>query len=161
MNVSVTNKNAESYARKFDGKLYTFPPGEAVVIPVEAAQYLFAYNQGDAERQKIMIRNGWQRNGQPGVGEGTPAWAQKKLGNFIFKKAPDEAPPAKPEKVVTEGVKAAVAAGKARVPGGIAAISPHAKDDGKTILPRAAGMPTGGVNTLHLPGSKVPLAPPA
>lgn len=161
MNVSVTNKNEEAYSRKFDGKLYEFPSGVAVVIPDVAAQYLFAYGQGDAERQKILIRNGWQQNGQPGMAEGGPMQAAKRLANFVFKKAPEDAPKAKPEKVVTEGVKQAVAAKGARVPGGIAAISPHARDDGKTILPRgaaAAGMPTG---TIHLPGSKAPLAPPA
>lgn len=177
MNVSVTNKNKEPYGRKFDGKLYEFPVGEAVVIPVVAAQYLFAYGQTDAERDKILVRNGWQKNGMPGLAEGGPAAAKKRLSNFIFKKAPENAPPEKPAKIVTEGVKQALArkaADKAaeqdpegddlpppelgaqpqRVPGGIAAISPHAKDDGKTILPRAS-------STLHLPGSRVPLAPPA
>jgi hypothetical protein len=161
MNVSVTNKNDEDYARKFDGKLYEFPVGKAVVIPDVAAQYLFAYGQDDAARQKILVRNGWQKNGAPGLAEGGPIAAMKRLQNFVFKAAPDDEPRAKPSKVVTEGVKQAVAAGKqARVPGGIGAISAHAKDDGRTILPRpAASGATGG--TIHLPGKAAPLAPPA
>lgn len=159
MNVSVTNKNDEPYSRKFDGKLYEFPVGQAVVIPVIAAQYLFAYGMEDADRQKILVRNGWQRNGLPGMAEGGPQQAMKRLQNFVFKAADSDAPAAKPAKVVTEGVKRAVEAKLARVPGGIGAISAHAKDDGKTILPRPPAAGATGANTLRLPGKAAPLAP--
>jgi hypothetical protein len=158
MNVSVTNKNSEPYSRKFDGKLYEFPVGQAVVIPVVAAQYLFAYGMEDGDRAKILVRNGWQRNGLPGLAEGGYEQAKKRLGNFVFKSAEPDAAPEKPKKVVTAGVEAA-AAKLARVPGGIGAISAHAKDDGKTILPRAAATGATGGNTLRLPGKAAPLAP--
>lgn len=142
--VIVTNRNVEVYARRFDGELYTFPPNEPVTIPESAAAYLFAYGMTDADRQRIVIRNGWQKNGMPGDALG-PDGAMKRLKNFVFKKGPEPKAHEKPAKKVLPGQQA-------RVPTGINAISEHAKDDGRTILPR---------DVVRIPGQPGPLAPPA
>lgn len=140
--VTVTNKNEDEYQRKFDGELYKFPSKEPVTIPEVAAAYLFGYGQDEEARKKIVIRNGWQKNGMPGDPSG-PEAAMKRLKNFIFKKGPEPEAQKKPEKQV---------APSQRAPTGINAISPHARDDGKTILPRG---PVG------LPGASGPLVPSA
>lgn len=136
--VTVTNKNEDEYQRKFDGELYKFPSGEPVTIPEAAAAYLFAYGQDDEARKKIVVRNGWQKNGMPSHPEG-PEAAMKRLKKFIFKKGPEPEAAKKPEKQI---------APSQRAPTGINAISPTARDDGRTILPRG---PVG------LPGSSAPL----
>lgn len=143
--VIVINKNKEAYSRKFDGDVYAFPPGEAVTIPEMAAAYLFGYGGTDADRQRIIVRNGWQKNGTPGDEDG-PEAAMKRLKNFTFKRGPEPEPAKKPEKQMLPQHKAA------REPTGINAISPDAKDDGKTILPRS---------TVRLPGSSGPMVPSA
>lgn len=141
-NVVVTNKNAEAYARKFDGDLYKFPPNEAVVVPEVAAAYLFGYGGTDADRQRIVIRNGWQKNGIVGDPQG-PEAAMDRLKNFVFKKdSTPEAKQKKPEK--------SVAPAQGRQMTGINAVSPNAKDNGRTILPSG----------VRLPGQVAPMAPP-
>lgn len=139
--VIVTNKNDEEYARKYDGDSYVFPPDEPVTIPEIAAAYLFAYGLTDDDRTRICIRNGWQRNGMPGDEFG-PTAAMKRLKNFVFRKGPESKAPEKPIK------KVAPPMGQT----GINAVSAHAKDDGRKILPR---------DTIRIPGSTGPLAPPA
>lgn len=140
--VVVVNKNGEEYAKQFDGELYRFPPNEPVTIPEVAAMFFFAYGQGDKERERILISNGWQKNGIPGDPSG-PDEAMKKLKKFIFKKGPEQKAAEPPEKLI---------APSQREPTGINAISPHARNDGRTILPRG---PVG------LPGSSGPLVPSA
>ena len=139
--VVVTNKNEEAYSRKFDGDLYSFPPGEAVTIPESAAAYLFGYSLTDDDRKKIVVRNGWQKNGMPGDPAG-PEAAMKRLHNFTFRKGPEPKATEKPAKKVLPEQQG-------RVMTGINAVNPKAKDDGKTILPRSM---------VRLPGSSAPLA---
>lgn len=133
--VVVTNKNPESYARKFDGTLYTFPPDEAVTVPVAAARFLFAFGGTDADRARIIVRNGWQKTSVPGDAFG-PEAAQQRLKNFIFRNGP------KAETIVRE---------KKRLPTGVNAVSEKtvANNDGRKILP----------STVRLPGSPQRLAP--
>lgn len=136
--VIVINRNKEPWAGRFDGKPYAFPPGEAVTVPEEAAGFLFGYGRDDDARAKILIRNGWQKNGIPGHIDG-PESAQKRLKNFVFKRGPeDPAPPVKEKKVLPQH----------RELTGINAVSPDAKDDGKTILPRAPVRLPGGANLI-------------
>ncbi len=139
--VIVTNRNEEPYERRYDGEMYAFPPGEAVTIPDLAAVYLFGYGGTEADRRRIVIRNGWQLNGVKGNPHGPDA-AMKKLSNFVFKKGPDAKGREKPEKKT-------VSSGREMT--GINAVSPRVKDDGKTIVP----------HTVRLPGGTGPLAPPA
>lgn len=141
-NVVVINRNKELWGRKFDGKLYSFPPGEAVTIPELAARYLFGYGGEDEDRARIVVRNGWQKNGIPGHDDG-PEAAMKRLKSFIFKRGPEDEAPKKPEKKMLP---------QHREMTGINAISPDAKDDGKTILPRSA---------VRIPGAGANLIPPA
>lgn len=150
-NVIVTNKNDDAYCRKFDGKLYEFEPGKAVTIPEAAAAYLFAYGKTDADRQRIVVRNGWQKNGIQTDPWG-PKAAMKRLQNFVFNAAPEEPAAKKPEKKI--------APSQLKQPGGINAMSELADANGlrKPDAPRASG------GTLHLPGNKAAPAsrlPPA
>lgn len=146
-NVIVTNKNAEGYTRSFNGVSFTFPPGEPVTIPEAAAQYLFAYGKQQADRNKILVRNGWQRNGLKGDPFGPDA-ALKRLQSFVFKAAPDDEPRKKPEKKLAP----ATAEMKAkREMTGINAVSPALQSTG--------GMVHHTSKTLHLPhkGASAPM----
>ncbi len=142
--VIVTNKNEQPYSRKYDGTLFKFAPGEPVTIPEDAAAYLFGYGQTDEDRARIVIRNGWQKNGIPDDPEG-PEAAMGRLKNFIFRKGPEPKAAEKPEKKIAPSQKLE------RVPTGINAVSPEARDDGRTILPRSP---------VRIPGKVGPLAPP-
>lgn len=151
-NVSVTNRNDEPYARRFDGKLYEFAPGEAVVIPTEAARYIFGYGGTDADRSRILVRNGWQKNGIPDDDCG-PNAALKRLQNFVFKAAADDPLPAKPKKKIAPSQERELAAKEPeRKPGGIGAMSALVDEHGN----RTDGKKR---ETIHLPGSKAALAP--
>lgn len=148
-NVTVINKNGEAWSRRFDGTFYEFKPDVPVTLPEDAAAYLFAYGKTDAERQRIVVRNGWQKNGFPGDPSG-PDMAMKRLQNFIFKAAPEDAPPPKKEKKVASGTVAAKA--PERAPTGVGAMSDLADAGGNRV-----GTPR---ETIHLPGKRAPLAPP-
>lgn len=148
-NVIVTNTNEDAYERRFDGKLHSFPPNVPQTITEEAAAYLFGYGQDDATKKRIMTRNGWLRSGAPGMVEGGPDWAQKRLGAFIFKKAPEDAPAPKKAKVITKGVEEAVK----RKAAGINAMSELADAGGNN---KAAHR-----STLTLPGKAERQSPAA
>lgn len=143
----VTNKGAEAYSGRFDGKEYEFPVDAPVTVPETVAAFLFGYGRNDAYRHTILVRNGWERNGMPNDPFG-PVQAMKRLQSFVFKAAPESKKADAPPQVSLK-----------REMTGVNAISPNAKDDGKTILPRS--------NTLHVPsfadskGKRAPLAPPA
>ena len=100
----VPSRNAEAFSRRFDGELFSFPPGERVSVPEDAAAYIFAYGQNDAARARVLIRNGWQRNGALDL----PA-ALERLHKFVFNQAPPAAAPAKPQKKVLASMKAKAA----------------------------------------------------
>lgn len=152
-NVVVTNKNTEAYSRKFDGKLYSFPTDEPVIVPEGAAGYLFGYGLGEADRARILIRNGWQKNGVSGDPFG-PDTAMKRLQNFVFKSAPDDAPRLKPEKKIAPGTAEIK---KNREMTGVNAVSPDLIATGGMVHNK------GGPATIHLPnkGAKAPLLQPA
>jgi len=144
--VVITNKTDEDYTARFDGTVYAFPVDKPVTIPEAAAAFIFAYGMDDAARQRILIRNNWLRNGMPGDPFG-PEAAMKRLQGFVFKKGPEDAKKAPPEKLI--------APSQMREMTGINAVSPgaieRAQTDGKTIVPR----------TLRLPGAPGPMLPPA
>lgn len=149
-NVSVTNGNAEQYSRQFDGKLYEFPPSKMVVVPEEAAAYLFAYGKTAADRKKILVRNGWEKNGLKGDPFG-PDTAMKRLEAFVFKSAPDDPAADKPSKKLAP---ATMEMKKKREMTGVNAVSP--------ALVETGGMVHGkGANTLHLPNKDAPRLQPA
>jgi hypothetical protein len=41
--VFVTNKNAEPHSDRYDGEDFVFPPNEAVLVPIDAAQHMLGY----------------------------------------------------------------------------------------------------------------------
>ena len=61
--VFVTNKNDETHVDRFNGEEYVFPPGEAVLIPVDAAIHLFGY--GLKDKTDTLVRLGWANKLDP------------------------------------------------------------------------------------------------
>ncbi len=145
MNVIVTNKNAEPFKGKFDGTSYEFAPGEPVTIPALAARFLFGFGGGDADVARVLVRNGWQKNGSPADPMG-PVAAMKRLQGFSFASAPDDPAPEKPKakvlkpKVIT----------KTQEPEVKAEVAP----------PLGLPMKSRG-QQISLPGRSAPLAPSA
>lgn len=137
-NVTVTNNAKEAYERKFDGKLYVFPPKEPVTISAQAAAFLFAYGLDESAKQRLLIRNGWLKNGLKSDPHG-PVAAADRLKAFAFKRAPNPKR-AVPEKKILRtltGVNAIV----------------EKNDVGRGAMPPR--------DVLRIPGSTGPLAPPA
>jgi len=59
MLVKVTNRNnLWKVVDKFGGNTYTFPPGETVTVPQEAAEHIFGYGLPPKERFKKKMRMG-------------------------------------------------------------------------------------------------------
>lgn len=150
-NVAVTNGNKEVYSRQFDGKLYTFKPDVPEIVSEDAAAYLFAYGKTDADRKKILIRNGWQKNGLPGDDFG-PEKAMKRLQAFVFKAAPDDEKPAKPSKKLAPATVEMLK--EKRTPTGVNAVTPGLEATGGMVHNK-------GGNTLHLPGKSAQRPQPA
>ena len=85
--VFVTNKNDDFiHVDSFDGEEFRFPPGDRVLIPVDAAVHMFGY--GLADKTDNLVRLGWSMRYDPkektyvenpdGV---------RKLANFVFEEA--------------------------------------------------------------------------
>ena len=55
--VYVTNKNDFLHQDRYDGEDYFFPPGETVLLPVDAAVHLFGY--GLKDKTEVLVRLGW------------------------------------------------------------------------------------------------------
>lgn len=98
-NVTVTNKGEEDFAGRYDGKLYAITAGGSRTMPVHVAGFLFGYGKDDAERSRVLVRNGWQRTSDPADDYG-PVEAAKRLKSFVFKSAPDDPEPERPKAVV-------------------------------------------------------------
>jgi hypothetical protein len=49
--VFVTNKNPEPHVDRYDGEEYIFPPGEAVLVPIDAAHHMFGYVPVELRRE--------------------------------------------------------------------------------------------------------------
>lgn len=80
------NKNNFHHEDSFDGQLYAFPPGQKVMVPLEAAQHMFGVGQADLTA--IMHRKGWAFKYNPD----TKSFEEDKEGvsklkNFVFTKA--------------------------------------------------------------------------
>jgi len=57
MNVYVTNRRDEVFEDGYSGVRYTFVPGKATEIPVEAARHIFGY--GEEDKEPYLCRLGW------------------------------------------------------------------------------------------------------
>ncbi len=90
-NVVVTNRNEFEFVGKFDGKEYRFPTDEPVTISVLVAGFLFGFGKSDADRQRAIIRQGWQKNNVPGADNG-PEHGVMILNKFMFTMPEDELP---------------------------------------------------------------------
>lgn len=118
--VSVSNRG-ERFVGRFDGREFVFENMEAVVISDRAAAFFFGYQQNDATRAKVLVRNGWQRNSDPASPEGPDA-AKKRLQSFVFRAAVEEER-AKPQaKVLNPQVVTSAAA--INIPGKSAPLAP-------------------------------------
>ena len=143
MSIVVTNKGDTPHKGRFDGKDYAFPVGVPVSIPDSAAAHIFAFGKSDADRARVLVKNGWQKNGTPGDPHG-PDMAKKRLESFVFQVITDEE--------VARAVKPKQTLPPPRVKTGVNAMSPLVEQNGQR-------MPQGG--PMSLPGSSAPLAPPA
>lgn len=82
----VTNKNDFTHEDAYDGEVFSFPPGVQVMIPVDAAVHMFAYDQKD--KSDALLRLGWANKYDPAIKnyvedpEGV-----RKLANFVFEEA--------------------------------------------------------------------------
>lgn len=157
MDVVVTNTGEQTFARRFDGASYEFPPGQAVTISEDAARHIFGFGGSDEDRQRILIRNGWQRTSGAGDPLG-PEAAKKRLAAFKFGMAPSAPPPPKPKKSVAPAQQRAAEetdkAADAWVAAEVAALSAG--------VPRESSEPPArSFLGVRFPGKKGPLAPPA
>jgi hypothetical protein len=84
--VFVTNKNALPHEDRYNGEDYVFPPGEAVLVPAEAAAHMFGY--GLADKTDVLTRLGWAMKydkDQKKYVEDTEGVG--KLARFVFEEA--------------------------------------------------------------------------
>ena len=82
----VENRNEFHHTDAFDGRTYQFPPGQKVMLSLEAAQHMFGV--GQADKTSVMHRLGWGFTYDPVTrGFGEDHEAVKKLKNFVFTKA--------------------------------------------------------------------------
>lgn len=84
--IFVTNNNPFQHQDSFDGKLYIFPPGEKVAVPIIAAQHMFGF--GNPDRTETLVRLGWANT----YNQDTKQWdasveGVKKLSKFTFTQA--------------------------------------------------------------------------
>jgi hypothetical protein len=91
MNVIVYNGSGQPHNDRFDGKDYSFPAGESVVVPVDAAIHIFG--MGMQDRSKKVIRLGWAFTGAD-----MPA-ALERLDTFLFEACHEEEEDAPPQVV--------------------------------------------------------------
>ncbi len=145
-NVTVINKG-DAFKGKFDGKVYEFPNDEPVTIPTLAARFIFGFGGSDVDRARVLVRNGWQKVGNPTAPDG-PLAAQKRLASFVFKAAPDDQLPPKPvAKVLKPMVKV---------------IEKKTEPEAKSEAPAVEGLPLKSRGSqITLPGRTAPLAPSA
>ena len=80
------NRNNFYHEDAYDGHTYGFPPGEKVMVPLEAARHMFGV--GESNLSAIMHRKGWamRYNPESKTYEEDPDGVQK-LKNFKWTKA--------------------------------------------------------------------------
>jgi hypothetical protein len=84
--IFVTNKNDFIHADRYDGKDFTFIPGEKVYISKPAATHMFGWNMPD--KSEVLVRLGWAM----AYDEKVKNFVEnkdgiRKLANFVFDKA--------------------------------------------------------------------------
>lgn len=58
--IKVTNHNTFDLEDRFDGRLYSFRPNEAVTVPIGVAQHIFGFGLEEAAQQAYCMRRfGW------------------------------------------------------------------------------------------------------
>lgn len=80
------NTNSFHHRDAFNGQTYDFPPGEKVMVSLEAAQHMFAV--GLPDKSPVFHRNGWAFKYNPETkGFDEDKDAVQRLKNFHFTKA--------------------------------------------------------------------------
>jgi len=84
--VFVTNTNKEPHSDRYDGEDFVFPPGEAVLIPREAAVHMLGYQLVD--KTDTLVRLGWAMKYDPVTKTQIEnADGVKRLAHFVFEEA--------------------------------------------------------------------------
>jgi hypothetical protein len=97
----VINKNNFHHEDRFNGQDYLFPPGEKVMLSMEAAQHMFGL--GLEDKTSVMHRKGWSFKYDAATHSFTEdADAVTKLKNFVFTRAKLVELPAEEEPVKAE-----------------------------------------------------------
>jgi hypothetical protein len=87
--VWVTNGTKEPFQDMWHGDKYTFPPGKAVMVPLEVARHVFGY--GLDNRVPVLARLGWA------VTSNDVAKGLERLNRFVIS---DEEPKQERTKVI-------------------------------------------------------------
>lgn len=153
--VIVTNRNVAGFTARFDGQEHVFPTGEAVAIEVRAAAFLFGFGLPEANRDRIMVRNGWLRTSDPTDPHG-PEAALRYLRGFVFTKAPEE-PVLKPRAIMLPTPKPP-APPTAAAPAARAPVKPQAPSGGATESEDVGEAASGATATR--PGAEPAASPP-
>lgn len=87
--IFVTNKNDFFHTDFYDGNEFSFPPGQKVAIPVEAARHMFGF--GNPDKSETLMRLGWAMKIE-GDGRDAKQFKEntegpKMLASFVFTKA--------------------------------------------------------------------------
>lgn len=82
----VVNKNAFHHQDRYNGQNYLFPPGEKVMLSMEAARHMFGL--GVKDKTPVMHRNGWAFKYDPATRQfEEDKEGVTKLKNFVFTRA--------------------------------------------------------------------------
>lgn len=84
MRVAVKN-NGPAWSARFNGEEYAFPAGEEIILSEHAAMFFFAFGMGDADRARVLVRNGWWKRTDASDNEASLEAARKRLMQFSFK----------------------------------------------------------------------------
>jgi len=84
--IFVTNTNDFVHTDRYDGEDFVFPPHEQVLVPVEAAEHMFGFNNPD--KSAILQRLGWAMTYDPA----TKAYTEnpdgvRRLAGFVREEA--------------------------------------------------------------------------
>ena len=81
--IFVTNKNDFLHEDRYAGDDYCFPPGEKVLIPIDAARHMFGFQNPD--KTDALVRLGWTTKLDPVRGRFVPDEdGPRKLARFVF-----------------------------------------------------------------------------
>lgn len=84
--VFVKNTNDMVHVDAFDGEEFVFPPGKAVLVPMDAARHMLGYDLKD--KTETLVRLGWATKYDPV----TKAFTEnpdgvRRLAKFVFEEA--------------------------------------------------------------------------